>query len=167
VAGRPIPKETVDAILIDWRIGRLSQQDIAERHRVSKGVVNKICKGVPQDFASIVTAGVQFNQALAPHGDRIVTAIHDAIEEELRLRKFFRGANMLVANTVATKVREQGKSASFQDLNSAASALGRTQDSVLGKAPEMVINNSNAVQMVVAHSPAELRRLNQELEDAC
>jgi hypothetical protein len=167
VAARPIPKEVVDAVLIDWRIGRLSQQDIAERHRVSKGTVNKICKGVPQDFASIVTAGVQFNQALAPHDDRIVTAIHDAVEEELRLRKFFRGANMLVANTVATKVREQGKSASFQDLNAAASALGRTQESVLGKAPEVVVNNTNSLPLVMNLSPAELRRINQELEDAC
>lgn len=94
--------------------------------------------------------------------------IHDElVSEQLQIRKFFRGANMLVANVVATKVKEQGKASSFQELASAAVALGRTQESVLGKAPEMVINNTNAVQMVANCSPAELRRINQELEDAC
>jgi hypothetical protein len=94
--------------------------------------------------------------------------IHDElVSEQLKFTAFFRGANMLVANTVASKVKEQGKGASFSDLNSAASALGKTQESVLGKMPEVVINNTNAVQVVVAHTPQELRRLNQELEDAC
>jgi hypothetical protein len=45
--------------------------------------------------------------------------------------------------------------------------LGRTQESVLGKGPDTVINNSNAVQTVVSLSPEVLRRINQELEDEC
>lgn len=93
--------------------------------------------------------------------------VHDAlVSEQLQIHKFFRGANMLVANTVAAKVKEQGKSASFQELNAAASALGRAQESVLGKNPDTVINNTNAVQ-VVQHTPEQLRKINQDLEDAC
>jgi predicted DNA-binding protein YlxM (UPF0122 family) len=94
--------------------------------------------------------------------------IHDAlVSEQLQAVKFFRGANMLVANTVAIKVKEEGKRASFKELASAAQALGRTQESVLGKAPETVINNTNAVQTVIQHTPEQLRKLNQDLEDAC
>jgi hypothetical protein len=95
-------------------------------------------------------------------------AVHETLVSELvKLQTFFRGANVLVANTVAAKVKEQGKNASFLELSQAAAALGRTQESVLGKGPDTVINNSNAVQTVVSLSPEVLRRINQELEDEC
>lgn len=167
MAAKPVNKAVSDAILIDWRIGRLSQRDIAEKHKVSAGLVNKICKGVEQDIAPIVNAQVQVNQALAGHDERMVNAVHEAVDEIARFKTFFRGANMLVANTVASKVKEEGKRASFKELASAAQALGRTQESVLGKAPETVINNTNAVQTVIQHTPEQLRKLNQDLEDAC
>jgi hypothetical protein len=167
VAAKPLEPKVADAILVDWRVLQLTQRDIAKKNKVSVGSVNRLCKGVTRDMISIVNAQVQVNQALTGQGERILTAVHNAVDEQMRYQKFFRGANMLVANTVASKVKEQGKAASFQDLNAAASALGRAQESVLGKAPDMVINNHQAVQVVVAHSPQELRRLNQELEDAC
>jgi len=72
-----------------------------------------------------------------------------------------------VANAVAKKVKDEGSNASFKDLAAAAMALGRTQESVLGKSPETVINNVNAVQTVVNPTPDELRRINQALEDDC
>jgi len=94
--------------------------------------------------------------------------IHDSIvSEQLQIQKFFRGANMLIANTLAKKLNTDGTNATYQELNQAASTIGRTQESVLGKAPEVVINNTNAVQNKINCSPEELRRINQELEDAC
>jgi len=94
--------------------------------------------------------------------------VHDAlVSETLRYQTFFRGANILVANAVAKKVKDEGSNASFKDLAAAAMALGRTQESVLGKSPETVINNVNAVQTVVNPTPDELRRINQALEDDC
>jgi len=97
----------------------------------------------------------------------MVNAVHEAVDEIGRMQKFFRGANMLVANTVAAKVKREGQNASFKELASAAQALGRTQESVLGKAPDTVINNTNAVQTVIQHTPEQLRKINQDLEDAC
>jgi hypothetical protein len=167
MAAKPISKAVSDAILIDWRIGRLSQRELADKHKVSAGLVNKICKGVEQDVAPIVNAQVQVNQALSSHDERMVNAVHEAVDEIGRMQKFFRGANMLVANTVAAKVKREGQNASFKELASAAQALGRTQESVLGKAPDTVINNTNAVQTVIQHTPEQLRKINQDLEDAC
>ena len=97
----------------------------------------------------------------------MVNAVHEAADEIIRAKKFFHGANMLVANTVAVKVKESGRNATFLELAQAATALTKTQEAVLGKAPETVINNTNAVQTVVNPSPEELRRINQQLEDAC
>jgi len=94
-------------------------------------------------------------------------SIHDAlVSEQLQLTKFFRGANMLVANTVAAKVKREGQNASFKELASAAQALGRTQESVLGKSPETVINNTNAVQtnVSVTQTPDQVRAIKEMLE---
>ena len=49
MAAKPLPQSIKDAILTDWRLGQMSQQAIAEKHGVSKGAVNKACKGVERD----------------------------------------------------------------------------------------------------------------------
>ena len=76
---------------------------------------------------------------------------------------------MLVAKTVVSKVQQDGINASYQDLNSAAHALGRTQESVLGKSPETVINNTNAVQtnVSVTQTPEQVRAIKKMLESHC
>jgi hypothetical protein len=68
--------------------------------------------------------------------------INTIADERVRIEKFYRDANLLIANTAASKVRQDGKSASYQDLNAAASAIGKTQENVLGKSPDTVINNT-------------------------
>ena len=169
MAAKAIDKAVAAAISIDWRVGQVSQQQIAEKHKVSKGLVNKLCKGVDQDGAAIVTAGIQYQQALSEHDDRMVTAMTAAVDEITRQLKFFRGASMLVAKTVVSKVQQDGMNASYQDLNSAAHALGRMQESVLGKSPETVINNTNAVQTSVAvtQTPDQVRAIKEMLESHC
>jgi hypothetical protein len=170
MAAKPVDKAVAAAILIDWRVGQLSQQQIAEKHKVSKGLANKLCKGVEQDGAAIVTAGVQYQQALSGHDDRMVTAMTTAVDEITRKLKFFHGASMLVAKTVASKVQQDGMNASYQDLNAAAHALGRAQVSVLGKSPDTVIvNTTNAVQntLPLVYTVEELRAINEMLESQC
>jgi len=169
MAAKPIDKAVIEAILTDWRVGQKSQDQIARIRGVSKGLVNKLCKGVEQDGAAIVTAGVQYQQALSGHDDRMVTALTTAVDEIARKQKFFQGASMLVAKTVASKVQRDGMNASYQDLNSAAHALGRMQKSVLGKSPDTTIFNTNAVQNTVplVYTAKEVRAINAMLESQC
>ena len=169
MSAKPIDKLVAQAILVDWRVGQLSQQQIAEKHKVSKGLVNKLCKGVVQDGAAIVTAGIQYQQALSEHDDRMVTAMTAAVDEITRQLKFFRGASMLVAKTVVSKVQQDGMNASYQDLNSAAHTLGRMQESVLGKSPKKVINTTTAVQthVAVTQTPDQVRAIKEMLESHC
>src|SRR5512139_294465 len=89
MAAKPIESAKADAIVADWRVTELSQQAIAEKHGVSKGMVNKLCKGVERDGHAIVTAGVQYRQALAAHDDRIVTAIEHEVDERTKHIQFF------------------------------------------------------------------------------
>lgn len=169
MAAKAIDKSVADAILIDWRVGQSSQDQIAQKHRVSKGLVNKLCKGVDQDGASIVTAGIQYRQALSGHDDRMVTAVTAAVDEATKRLQFYRGASMLVAKAVASKVQQDGMSASYQDLNAAAHALGRMQEAVLGKAPDTTIVNTNAVQntLPLVYTAAEVRAVHEMLESLC
>ena len=169
MAAKAIDKAVAAAILIDWRVGQMSQQQVAEKHKVSKGLVNKLCEGVDQDGVAIVTAGVQYQQALSEHDDRTVTAMTAAVDEVTRQLKFFRGASMLVAKTVVSKVQQDGMNASYQDLNLAAHALGRMQESVLGKSPKTVINTTNAVQtnVAVTQTPDQVRAIKEILESHC
>jgi hypothetical protein len=94
-------------------------------------------------------------------------AVDFAVEKRLMRLEFFDGAHILVAQVTMKKVNTLRERASFQDLNAAANTITKAREGVMGKTADVVINNTNAVQVVVAHSPAELRRLNQELEDAC
>jgi hypothetical protein len=56
MAVKAIDKSVAEAILVDWRVGQLSQQQIAEKNKVSKGLVNKLCKSVEQVGSAIVAA---------------------------------------------------------------------------------------------------------------
>ena len=97
-------------------------------------------------------------------------SIHDAlVSEQLQITKFFRGGNMLVANTIVAKVKREGQTATFKDLAAAAMGLGRTQESVLGKSPDTIINNTNAVQtnVAVTQTPDQVRAIKEMLESHC
>jgi hypothetical protein len=53
MAAKALEKSVSESIVAEWRTGEYSQQDLANRHKVSKGVVNKLCKGVFQDTLPI------------------------------------------------------------------------------------------------------------------
>lgn len=49
MAAKPLESAKAESIVADWRTGEYSQQAVADRNSVSKGAVNKLCKGVEQD----------------------------------------------------------------------------------------------------------------------
>jgi hypothetical protein len=167
MAAKPIDKSVTEGILIDWRIGRMSQRDIANKHKVSAALVNKTCKGIPQDVAAIVNTGIQYEQALSDHGERMVNAVQDVVHDAVRNKRFFDNAHVLVAQVTVKKVNTEGEAASFQDLNAAANTITKAREGVMGKTPDTVINNSNASQTVIQYTPEQMRKVNQDLENAC
>ena len=49
MAAKALDPRIVSAIQADWRTGRYSQRDLAEKHKVSAGTAAKMTKGVPKD----------------------------------------------------------------------------------------------------------------------
>lgn len=155
MAAKSLPAEIRDAIVAEWRTGRYSQQNLADRHKVSKGVVNKLCKGIEQDTAAIVTAGIQYQQGLAQHDDLNVTAVTEVVNEAAKRMEWLN-------NAALKNVQEAMKAncGNQQDFKHRADTVLKAKEVVFGKQPETVINNTNAQQLSL--SAQELRRLTPE-----
>lgn len=140
MAAKPLNPAIAESIVADWRTGEYSQQALADRYSVSKGVVNKLCKGIEQDTAAIVTAGILYRQGLAAHDDRNVTAVTDAVNERTKHIQFF-------THAAITNVREaMSQPCDGQaDYQRRADTINKCRETVLGKTPDTAIqiNNSN------------------------
>lgn len=150
--------------------------EIAKETKIDKGSVSRKAKQegwVKGKMQPTVAKEVQARQALKEVDAEKATlnatervAIDAVVAKRLHHLQFFETANLLVAKTAANKLQRDGINATYQDVNAAASAILKAQEGVLGKNPDTVINNTNAVQ-VVQHTPEQLRKINQDLEDAC
>jgi len=155
----------------------LPLNEIAKECGIDKGSVSRKAKQagwLKGKMQPTVAKEVQARQALKEVEAEKATlnatervAIDVAVAKRLQHLQFFETANLLVAKTAANKLQRDGLNASYQDVNAAANAIAKAQDGVLGKNPDTVINNTNAVQTVIQHTPEQLRKINQDLEDAC
>ena len=84
MAAKPLDPAIAEAVVTDWRVGQMSQRQLAEKHSISLGMVSKLCKGVRQDAVSIVNAGIEYRQALAAHDERIVNAVEKVVDERIK-----------------------------------------------------------------------------------
>ena len=149
MAAKPISPDTIERIVADWRTGAYSQNELADKHGVSKGAVNKYTRGVAQDMTDIVTAGVQYKRGLAGHDDRMMTAVNDVIDRRTRHLQFFDDASLTIAKKAVQRVRDDEMT--MADMRHASEIVARQREGVLGKSPEVAvqINNNNTNQNVI------------------
>jgi hypothetical protein len=157
MAQKALDKSIVDSIVADWRTGAYSQQDLAKRHSVSKGVVNKLCKGIAQDCSAIVTAGIQYNQGLAGHDDQIVTAIVTIVDDEKKRLLNFRNRRDKIAELAYDRLEKEIPYCEIQHVKPLIEAADKVSVMV-GDNPRfnpnasIVNNNTNAQQNNSAES---------------
>jgi len=82
MASIPIDTRITEDIINYWKTGEYSQQQLANKFKVSKGYVNKICKGVEQTMTATVTAGASYKSELMRQNDRMVTALEDVTDRK-------------------------------------------------------------------------------------
>lgn len=139
MAGKSLDPDIAATVIAQWRTGKYSQQALADKHSVSKGAVNKLCKGVEQDVTAIVTAGIQYQQGLAQHDDRIVTAVTDVVNEAVKRQEWL--------NNAALKNVQEAMKAPCENQNdyrARADTVLKAKEAVFGKTPDTVINNANS-----------------------
>lgn len=175
-----------------WEMARmlyergLSLSDIAARTGIkSKGSISKRAKKegwvVSEKKKRLISEEVEINQQLKDIEAKKETivfqketlpaqerTVHDAlVQERLERKMFFDNASITVAKIVVQKLHAGGERTSFGDLKAAAETIGKAKDNVLGKEPDVVINNTNAMQSIANIAPADVKRLNAMLEDEC
>ena len=144
MAAKPLDPAIAEAVVTDWRVGQMSQRQLAEKHSISLGMVSKLCKGVRQDAVSIVNAGIEYRQALAAHDERIVNAVEKVVDERIKRQEWL--------NVQALKNVKQAMDAPCEgqtDYQRRADTISKAKDVVIGKTPDTAIqiNNQN-------HKPA-------------
>ncbi len=94
MAAKPLDPAIANAVVTDWRIGGKSYRHLADKHKISLGMVAKLCKDVEQDGAPVVNIGIQYKQALANHDERIVNAIETEVDKKVQRLEWLRDAAM-------------------------------------------------------------------------
>lgn len=136
-------------ILADWDTGEYSrahggtktQRDLAYKHGVSVAKINKMVKGREPRMYKVVNDLVNAKQILAEQNEQTVNAVNKLVDERTKYINFFNHA--AIKNT---KEAMEAPCSSQADYRLRADTIARGREVVLGKAPDMVINNTNAPQ---------------------
>lgn len=128
-------------ILALWKAGK-SQNQLALEFEVSPSIINKLCKGVPQDNVNIVNAQVSINTLLHDKSEYEVNAIHNEVEERTRHLIFFKNSALRNQQLANAQINELTK---IQDLESHSRLTKNNKDTVLGKDLDTQINIQNNV----------------------
>ena len=142
MAAKQINERIIKSIIAGWRTGAYSQRDLAKKYAVSAGKVAELTKGIAKDAKAIVSAGIEYKQGLAPHDERMVSAINTVIDERTKHILFFTNAAIQnVSEAMEMKCEDQN------DHKSRADTILKGKEAVLGKEAGNVINNTNAQQI--------------------
>jgi hypothetical protein len=158
MSATPIDPKITEAVVIDWRMGQLSQDDIADKHKISKGMVNKLCKGMAQDAKSTVTVGIQYNQALKNQDDRMVTAIEDTVSKQVQRMEWL--------NTAALKNASDAMKAPCDgqvDFKHRADTISKAKEVLVGKNPEIAVQVNTQLNSIslIEHEALSRRLMNE------
>lgn len=145
------PAEKIPLILAEWRTGEYTQRDLAYRHKVSLGFINKHTKDVERDTASTVNKLVEAKQELSKMDEHSVNAVHAIVDEKTKHIQFFNNAALKNVQTAVRKIDESTTQAEHRML---AETILKGRETVLGKSPDTAIQINNG-QIQPIGTPAE------------
>ncbi len=144
MAAKPIKPSIAAAIVTDWRTGEYSQRQLADKHKVSTGKVAQLTKGVLQDGAAIVSAGIQYRQALAAQDERMVSTITEIVDKKVARLEWLREAAMQnVTEAMSAECRDQ------MDYKARADTINKAVEAVDPKVGTQVNIQNNPVGLVL------------------
>lgn len=164
-----LTQDLKDKMLRDWKLGK-SQNDIVKTYGVSKGSVNKLCKGVEQSIQPLVTAQADINQKLTELNELEMTAFRDSVTERTKHLIYFQNS-ALKNQKLANKIIEEKENSDGEDglnmsmLESHARTTARNKETVLGKEPETQINVQNNNAVLEPINKADYAKVRQSMLD--
>ena len=76
-----------EQLLLDWRAGEFTHEELAYKHGISRTRVTALVKGIPKDLSGIVTKKVQVEQTLKNLSNKENLVIDIAVKHQLGLIK--------------------------------------------------------------------------------
>lgn len=150
MAKKSISDETIERVLIDWRLGAYSVRQLADKHSISSGAAGNIVKGKPKDLVAVVDAGIQYRQGIAAHCGQSQLAVHaveSAVDEHTR--------DMAVINALAMKIAQKASmmldsAESTGDLRNIGAAVKDIKEVRFGKQSDTAIQINNSAENVTS-----------------
>ncbi len=143
-----LKKDEKEKILADWKTGHFSQNKLARKYDVSPATINKLCKGVKQENASLVNTQVALNVELSEKSEYEVNSIHLAVEERTKHLIFFQNSALRNQKLANEKLSEHSD---LNEIKAHADITQKNKQTVLGKDIDTQVNiqNTNAQQNIL------------------
>lgn len=141
MAAKPLDPGIAERVVADWRTGEYSQRQLADKHKISNGKAAQLTKGVPQDGAAIVSAGIEYRSALAAQDERMVSAVTEVVDRKVARMEYLNDAAIINVREAMT-----ADCADQQDYRHRATTIKSALEVVdpqRGTGVAVQINNSN------------------------
>ncbi|OJJ28142.1 hypothetical protein [Campylobacter concisus] len=146
--------KTKEQIIADYKAG-ISQNQLAKNYKLSPATINKLCKNIPQENVEIVNTlvntAIATNRALEGKSQIEVNSIERIVDERTKHLLYFQNA-ALRNQKIADEMLEM--SDKIADVEAHSRITARNKETIFGKEPQTIINNTNAQQNEVT----EIRR---------
>ena len=136
--GRAIHPEIAEEVKADYRTGLYSQNQLAEKHVISKGLVSKLVKGLDKDLAETVTAGIAYKSTLYEKSKIEVGVLEKLTDERARDTAFFNRAQRKLAIKGMQMIDKDD--VSIQELTGVSTVLQTSRLGILGKPSDNTTN---------------------------
>ena len=138
-----ITGEIKEKILADFHTGAYTARQLGDKYGVSHVTIIKITKGLVPKNKEKVTALIAIKSELAEQNYQEVTSVNEVVDEATKHLIFFKNA-ALRNQKKADEMLEM--SDTISDIEAHSRITARNKETVLGKEPQTVINNTNAQQ---------------------
>jgi len=155
MAAKSLDPSIAARVVADWRTGEYSQRQLADKHKISTGKAAQLTKGVAQDAAAIVSAGIEYRSALAAQGERMVSAVTEVVDRKVARMEYLNDAAIINVREAMT-----ADCADQQDYRHRATTIKSALEVVdpqRGTGVAVQINNTNQVVEGAARELVESR----------
>lgn len=140
--------------MADYKAG-ISQNQLAKNYKLSPATINKLCKNIPQENIEIVNTlvntAIATNRALEGKSQIEVNSIERIVDERTKHLLYFQNAALRNQRKADEMLEMSDKIA---DIEAHSRITARNKETIFGKEPQTIINNTNAQKNEVT----EIRR---------
>lgn len=138
-----ITSEIKEKILADFHTGAYTARQLGDKYGVSHVTIIKITKGLVPKNKEKVTALIAIKSELAEQNYQEVTSVNEVVDEATKHLIFFKNAALRNQKKADEMLEMSG---TISDIEAHSRITARNKETVLGKEPQTVINNTNAQQ---------------------